>query len=119
MKEDDWTLNRAISLIRKSEDSQCFVEWNKLRIIRRLNRYNNLDTVKEQLNQLNDLSHYQRHKINTVSKYLERALVKIDDGTYGICTNYKCEIPEARLFHVPGAIRCNQCETTIEIQLLL
>lgn len=108
-----WTVARVATLKRNSKEWQEFVTWNRSRIHERLARYNDTKTAKEQLAELKDLSHYQHYKINTVSMYLNQALAKMDNGTYGICTECEREIPAGRLFHVPGALRCVECDDTI------
>jgi len=42
--------------------------------------------------------------------YLEEALRKINDGTYGICVSCKKTIPHARLEAVPTAKMCIDCK---------
>lgn len=110
---EEWSLTKVDGLSRHSPKWKDFVNWNRERILERLDRYNNIETAKEQLEELKDLSHYQHYKINTVSKYLKQALVKMDHGTYGICTECQCEIPAGRLFHVPGALRCVECDNKV------
>jgi DnaK suppressor protein len=40
---------------------------------------------------------------------VDRALVKLDEGTYGTCDSCGAEIPEGRLEVHPWAIRCVAC----------
>lgn len=47
-------------------------------------------------------------------KEIERALVKIKKGTYGICEKCKKKIDEARLEVKPSAIYCLKCEREME-----
>jgi RNA polymerase-binding transcription factor DksA len=110
---EDWSLTKVENLSRDSPKWKDFVKWNRERILERLERYNNIGTAKEQLKDLMDLSQYQHYKINTVSKYLKQALTKMDDGTYGICTECQGKIPAGRLFHVPGALRCVDCDDKV------
>jgi len=42
------------------------------------------------------------------------ALTRLDEGTYGYCSECDDEIPEARLKAMPFAIRCRECESTRE-----
>ena len=42
---------------------------------------------------------------------VDRALVKIEDGTYGICDRCGRLIPEARLEARPWSVRCVDCAT--------
>lgn len=46
--------------------------------------------------------------------YLEEALEKIEQGTYGICVSCKKLIPKARLEAVPTAKMCLPCKTAKE-----
>jgi RNA polymerase-binding protein DksA len=46
--------------------------------------------------------------------FLEQALRKIQDGTYGICVSCKKMIPRARLEAVPTAKMCIECKTAKE-----
>lgn len=41
--------------------------------------------------------------------YVEAALAKMDEGTYGVCEVCGAEIPEARLEARPLSVRCVQC----------
>ncbi|MCR4312460.1 MAG: TraR/DksA C4-type zinc finger protein, partial [Candidatus Uhrbacteria bacterium] len=45
--------------------------------------------------------------------YLERAIAKLDLGTYCICDGCNEDIPFERLEAVPGAIRCIDCENAV------
>lgn len=49
-------------------------------------------------------------KLNVSVAYIERALQKLDQGTYGVCDVCEENIPQERLEIVPGAIRCTACE---------
>jgi RNA polymerase-binding transcription factor DksA len=109
----EWTSEGALTIIRNSSEWYRFVRWNETRILERLARYNNRETVKEQLKDLRGLSDYQHYKINTVSRYLQQALAKINDGSYGVCTQCECEISTGRLFHVPGALMCVECDNKV------
>jgi RNA polymerase-binding protein DksA len=40
---------------------------------------------------------------------IEKALVRIEDGTYGNCENCGAAIPRARLQAIPYAMRCVEC----------
>src|SRR5207247_9710985 len=41
---------------------------------------------------------------------VQQALARIDNGTYGICTNCRQPIPEKRLEAIPWASLCVTCE---------
>jgi DnaK suppressor protein len=52
--------------------------------------------------------------VDTLKAQLEnvdRALAKIDSGTYGVCEDCGKEIPSARLEARPESIRCVDCKT--------
>lgn len=83
----------------------AFVAQQRQRILERLDRYNNPDTVREQLEERGDLTAYQRYKIGTVSPYLRRALVKMDEGSYGVCDHCGGEIAHERLLLIPAAVQ--------------
>jgi len=106
-----WTAERLEKTPRNSGEWLQFVAWQKERIMERLQRYNNTNTVKTQLAERGDLTPYQRYKITTVSKFLLQALDRMNAGNYGLCSTCGCEIPVQRLLLVPGALRCMDCET--------
>jgi DnaK suppressor protein len=41
---------------------------------------------------------------------LDSALLRLDAGTYGVCPDCACAIPEARLKALPAAPRCLVCQ---------
>lgn len=86
-----------------------FVQAQRVRIVERLERYNNPDTAREQLAEHGDLTPYQHYKINTVSAFLHRALAKINEGSYGRCDRCGVEIAYERLLLVPAAVQCAVC----------
>jgi len=45
-----------------------------------------------------------------VLEEIDAALVRIDDGTYGTCTNCQKQIPEERLEALPWATLCINCQ---------
>jgi len=110
-KSGTWTIELLEKTDRNSEEWVQFVSWQKERILERLQRYNNTDTVKTQLAERGDLTPYQRYKITTVSMFLLQALDLMNAGSYGLCSTCGCEIPVQRLLLVPGALRCMDCET--------
>lgn len=105
-----WTAERLAKTARNSEEWLQFIVWQKERIMERLLRYNNTDTVKTQLTERGDLTPYQSYKITTVSKFLLQALDRMNAGNYGLCSICGCDIPVQRLLLVPGALRCMDCE---------
>lgn len=86
-----------------------FVQAQRVRIVERLERYNNPDTAREQLAEHGDLTPYQHYKINTVSAFLHRALAKINEGSYGRCDRCGGEIAYERLQLGPAAVQCAVC----------
>ena len=50
---------------------------------------------------------------NKFLQYLERSLVMIEDGTFGICKECKCLINKERLSEVPHTTNCFDCKTAI------
>lgn len=110
MRKLKWTAEMLNGVTRDSDKWSEFVEWQKERIHERLARYNNVDTVKTQLDEKGEPTPYQTYKINVVSKYLFKALKQMETGQYGICLTCGAEIPIQRLLIVPGALNCIACE---------
>ena len=108
-KDKAWYQNNMDKIPRSGEMWDNFVAWQKSRILERLNRYNNKDTVKIQLEERGDLTPYQHYKINTVSKFLQEALDRMAVGKYGLCKDCGNEISIQRLLLVPAALRCVVC----------
>ena len=108
--EQQWTVEMLEGVSRDSEEWRQFVEWQKQRILERLKKYNNLNTVKTQILEKGSPTPYQKYKISIVSTYLRQALSLIESETYGICVNCQKEIPVQRLLLVPGALNCMDCE---------
>lgn len=106
----EWTIEELEKISYGSNEWEKFVEWQKSRILERLGRYNNIETVKTQLEERGDLTAYQHYKINVVSNFLLRALNNIETGKYGFCESCKKEISPQRLLLVPGALNCMECE---------
>ena len=50
-------------------------------------------------------------------KYLMKALERIDDGTFGICTICEELIPEERMLEVPNATKCVQCKENEKLNI--
>lgn len=105
-----WTAEILNGVARDSEKWFEFVEWQKGRIHERLARYNNIDTIKTQLDEKGEPTAYQTYKINVVSNFLLKALKQMETGQYGICLTCGAEIPVQRLLIVPGALNCMKCE---------
>ena len=45
---------------------------------------------------------------------LDASLIKITDGSYGVCIDCGDDIPVARLRAYPGAVRCIACQSIYE-----
>jgi len=54
-------------------------------------------------------------KIETLTR-ISAALVRLDAGQYGACSECECEISERRLQALPFAVRCQTCEEHLEQQ---
>jgi DnaK suppressor protein len=46
---------------------------------------------------------------------IERALVKMKQGTYGVCEGCQCKIPVARLNALPYSTTCVKCQREMEV----
>jgi RNA polymerase-binding transcription factor DksA len=57
---------------------------------------------------------YHALKRRHVLPQLKRALIKCEDGTYGMCDDCDEKISEERLKAVPGATRCTTCQGIFE-----
>ena len=55
-------------------------------------------------------TYYQVHRENRYLLYLEEALERIENGTYGICKGCGQEIPKERLEAVPHTQLCVPCK---------
>ena len=55
-----------------------------------------------------------RRKVETSLEEVERALAKLDDGTYGICESCGARIERARLEVLPYALYCLDCQARRE-----
>jgi YteA family regulatory protein len=47
---------------------------------------------------------------------IEHVIAKMDDGTYGLCENCRCEIPAERLEAIPYALLCKECREAQEAE---
>lgn len=101
---------KRLKAARSSKTWEKIVISQRAIIVERINRYNNVSTIKEQLREIGDLTHYTRYKTTTVTRYLREALEKIDRGKYGICQDCDNYIKKQRLVLVPAAIRCAKCQ---------
>ena len=53
-------------------------------------------------------------KAETANK-LDEALVRLEEGNYGLCFECGDEIAQPRLRALPFAVRCKDCEEAIEM----
>jgi len=58
---------------------------------------------------------YRTHKQTFSIPNTERALAKLESGTYGFCEECGAQIPEDRLRAVPAALRCRDCQVDVEV----
>ncbi len=96
--------------MKEDKNKSSFELLQEGRIRKRLQRYNNVETVREQLEELGDLSPYQRYKIDKVSGYLIQAIQRIEAGAYGNCIVCSKPIAKKRLEIVPAALACVTCD---------
>ena len=65
-------------------------------------------------------SYYQEFSLELLERdestlrEVERALVRIDEGTYGRCQECDCWIPKTRRKSVPHARNCVDCQRSLE-----
>jgi|GEM_PF-676085 len=52
---------------------------------------------------------------NRMREQIDEALVKLEEGTYGLCADCRVEISEKRLRTVPFARRCVECQSKQEL----
>lgn len=88
---------------------------------------------REEAAESSELSHVDQHPADTASEIadldrenamlehtatqraeVEAALARLDDGTWGTCTDCGSEIPAARLEFRPEAARCVACQEVFE-----
>jgi len=65
------------------------------------------DGTTEAIGRFNDVG--VADSLEAIESRLERALEKLDDGTYGICDGCGTKIPAGRLRSVPESALCVQC----------
>ena len=56
---------------------------------------------------------YWLSRENSFLQYLNRALVMIDEGTFGICKTCGDKIGKERLMEVPHTTKCYECKNTV------
>ena len=55
-------------------------------------------------------AYYMIARTRKYLNYLNKALIMIDDGSFGICIGCKKRIPKARLEEVPHTTKCVSCK---------
>ena len=55
-------------------------------------------------------AYYMIARTRKYLNYLNKALIMIDDGSFGICISCKKRIPKARLEEVPHTTKCVSCK---------
>ena len=65
------------------------------------------DGTTEAIGRLTDVGVADR--LEAIEARLERALAKLDEGSYGICDECGAEIPAGRLRSVPESVLCVEC----------
>jgi RNA polymerase-binding transcription factor DksA len=73
------------------------------------------EEMQEQLRQL-ETDEYEG--VGYGNHMVDRALTKLDDGTYGICEHCGGRIDRARLEALPQAIYCLECQAKHEHRVL-
>ncbi len=72
------------------------------------------DAAKERLKTYGSLTIRDQMKLNSSIAYLQEALERIRTGNGDICKDCGGSIPAKRLELVPGAIRCAECQSTLD-----
>lgn len=87
-----------------------FVESQKQIILSRIAKYLNKQRIQEELRD-GDVSPYILYKQKYVLPQLQKALLLIQNGDYGICQKCGNPIEINRLILVPAAFHCIKCLT--------
>jgi DnaK suppressor protein len=69
------------------------------------------DGTTEAISRLTDISVGQSLEVSLAR--IERALARLDDGTYGTCERCGRPIPEKRLEAMPESVRCVECARSL------
>jgi DnaK suppressor protein len=56
---------------------------------------------------------------HVIMRQIERALLKIEEGSYGLCEECETEIAEERLRILPVAVYCRDCQELLEERRLI
>ena len=93
---------------------------NKMRDIRNedavISRLNVRDDAESSESQIQDDIDMALLQMKTeILKKIARALTCLNEGSYGYCSECQAELAEQRLWALPFALRCKQCEEMQEI----
>jgi RNA polymerase-binding transcription factor len=69
------------------------------------------DGTTEAISRLTDISVGQSLEVSL--ERIDRALAKLDDGTYGTCEGCGEPIPEKRLAAMPDSVHCVECARSL------
>ncbi|MBL8829280.1 MAG: TraR/DksA C4-type zinc finger protein [Planctomycetaceae bacterium] len=81
----------------------------------RMDRGDNLSSMPIHMADLGSDNFEQEFTLSLITneeetlELIERALERIEEGTYGICDDCECKIPKARLNAIPYASNCVKC----------
>ncbi len=81
----------------------------------RMDRGDNLSSMPIHMADLGSDNFEQEFTLSLITneeetlELIERALERIEEGTYGICDDCECKIPKARLNAIPYAANCVKC----------
>lgn len=95
-------------IVRRFDLSEEFLKKQTAEIRTRINKYQDRARIKDELRQ-GDVSGYIIHKQTNVVPQLEKALERLRNGSYGICSKCNGLIEIKRLELVPGADICMKC----------
>ena len=86
---------------------------NEDTVVSRLNVRDDAESSESQIQDDIDMALLQM-KTETLKK-IARALTRLNEGSYGYCSECQAELTEQRLRALPFALRCKQCEEMQEI----
>ena len=109
------------------------LEEERARLVAQAKRLQRRDSAEDQSDELGELSDYDNHPADSASETFERekdlaidentddlidaidrALEKIEEGTYGVCDRCGTDISKARLDALPYAAFCIECQDIME-----
>lgn len=90
---------------------------------RNMERHNESQALNElSLETTDEISHLRTHSADLGTNESEQdltleiddAFIRLENGTYGTCTNCSCDIPLSRLEALPATHLCGPCESRAE-----